>query len=80
MDKEIHAHEVLDLMVASGLQFTRSSAIAFIEAEFGPETRFHTCSMSDMSAADLVNFLAARGKFVGTESGFTVNPHRVCQH
>lgn len=80
MTSSIHGHDVMDRMLASGQRFTRESLVAFILAEFGPEARFHTCSAAGMSAAELVHFLAARGKFVGDETGFTLNPHRVCQH
>lgn len=76
----IHGHEVMDAMTASGRLFTRESLAAFVNERFGPGTRFHTCSAAGMTAAELVDFLAARGKFVGTEEGFTVNSQRVCQH
>lgn len=70
----------MDAMLASGRLFTRDSLVAFITERFGPEARFHTCSADGMTAADLVDFLAARGKFAGTEEGFTINSDRVCQH
>lgn len=76
----VHGHEVMDAMLASGRLFTRDSLVAFVVERFGLGARFHTCSASDMTAADLIEFLAARGKFVGTEEGFTVNTDRVCQH
>lgn len=76
----VHGHDVMDAMVASNRLFTRESAAAFIIEKFGLGTRFHTCSASEMTAQDLVDFLATRGKFVGSEEGFTVNTQRVCQH
>ncbi len=76
----IHGHEVMDAMQASGLLFTRDSLASFIAERFGAAARFHTCSAEGMTARELVNFLADRGKFVGTEEGFTLNPARVCQH
>jgi probable metal-binding protein len=33
-----------------------------------------------MDAAHLINFLASRGKFRGSEAGFTVATENVCQH
>jgi probable metal-binding protein len=33
-----------------------------------------------MDAAQLIDFLAARGKFRGSEEGFTVATENVCQH
>jgi len=80
MVQEIHGHDVLDRIVASGRLFTRETLTAFIEAEFGGDARFHTCSADGMDAPALVDFLAARGKFAGTEAGFTVDPQRVCRH
>lgn len=70
----------MDLMVRSGRQFTRASLAAYIVEHFGTAARFHTCSAAGMTATELVDFLVARGKFTGTESGFTVDPHRVCAH
>lgn len=70
----------MDAMLASGRLFTRDSLTAFVVDRFGLGTRFHTCSAAGMTAAELVDLLADRGKFVGTEEGFTVNTNRVCQH
>ncbi|MBI2515886.1 MAG: YecH family protein [Opitutae bacterium] len=80
MSPEIHGHAVMDLMLASGRTFTRESLASFITEHFGPAARFHTCSAAGMTARELVDFLAARGKFAGSEEAFTLDPHRVCQH
>jgi len=80
METQIHGHDVLDFMIASGATYTRASLVAAIQAQFGLETRYHTCSADGMDAAQLVDFLAARGKFRGSEAGFTVAADRVCQH
>jgi len=80
MTTQIHGHDVLDMMIASGATYTRASLVAAMQARFGPDARYHTCSADDMEAAQLVDFLAARGKFRGTEEGFTVAAERVCQH
>lgn len=80
MSNEIHGHEVMDAIVASRRLFTRATLTSFITERFGPEARFHTCSANGMSAAELVEFLARRGKFAGTEEGFTVDPKRTCSH
>lgn len=76
----VHGHEVMDAMLAAGRLFTRDTATEFIIATFGHGARYHTCSAEGMTATELIDFLTARGKFVGTEEGFTVNTHRVCQH
>ena len=77
---EIHGHEVIAMILASGQPYTCESLIAAIHARFGSEARFHTCSAAGMTAAELVAFLAQRGKFRPLADGFTVDPARVCAH
>lgn len=42
----IHGHEVLNMMIESGEQYTHGSLEAAIKARFGEQARFHTCSAS----------------------------------
>jgi len=77
---EVHGHDVIAMICESPHAYTRKSLITAIHARFGTEARFHTCSASGMDAAELVQFLAARGKFMLVDGGFTVDPERVCQH
>ena len=63
----VHGHEVMNMIIESGKNYTTESLIADIHATFGEDTRFHTCSAENMDAKALVSFLAARGKFIGTE-------------
>ncbi|EDU0172724.1 YecH family protein, partial [Salmonella enterica] len=53
---------------------------AAIKARFGERARFHTCSASDMTAAELVAFLAAKGKFIAVEDGFSTHESKICRH
>jgi len=76
----IHGHDVLTMMIESGEQYTEASLIAAITARFGDEARFHTCSASEMTAAQLVAFLAARGKFIPLEAGFSTHESKICRH
>lgn len=76
----IHGHQVLEMMIASGQQYSTASLIAAIEAEFGSEARFHTCSADTMTAAELVAFLAGRGKFIPQDDGFTTSASKICRH
>ena len=46
----------------------------------GESTRFYTCSASDMTAKQLIDFLAARGKFVSASGGFSTDPTKICDH
>ncbi|SUG88016.1 putative metal-binding protein [Salmonella enterica subsp. enterica] len=73
----IHGHEVLNMMIESGEQYTHTSLEAAIKARFGERARFHTCSASDMTAAELVAFLAAKGKFIAVEGGFSTHESKI---
>lgn len=76
----VHGHDVLTMMIDSGEQYTEQRLIAAITARFGEEVRFHTCSASDLTAAELVAFLAARGKFIPLEEGFSTHESKICRH
>jgi len=76
----IHGHDVLTMMIDSGEQYTEESLVAAITARFGEEARFHTCSAAEMTAAELVVFLAARGKFIPLDSGFSTHESKICRH
>ena len=77
---DIHGHEVLEMMLATGAAYDAAGLESAIVAQFGPTARFCTCSASGMTAAELVAFLAARGKFVPTGAGFTTSAERICGH
>lgn len=76
----IHGHEVLNMMIDSGESFSTASLIAAIEQRFGADARFHTCSQQDLTAAQLVDFLASRGKFISSDNGFNTHSSKICQH
>ena len=71
----IHGHEVLNMMIESGEQYTHASLEAAIKARFGEQARFHTCSAEGMTA-----FLAAKGKFIPSEDGFSTDQSKICRH
>ena len=74
----IHGHEVLRMMEGNSYS-SAAELIAAIDAKFGAEARFHTCSAVDMDAAALVAFFEAKGKFKPTDGGFTMNRDKVCK-
>lgn len=76
----IHGHEVLNMMIESGEQYTEQSLVAAIQARFGAEERFYTCSAEEMTAGELVAFLAARGKFIPAAEGFSTHESKICRH
>ena len=80
MSESIHGHEVIEMMVASGKSYTRESLDAEIIEKFGPDAQFHTCSVENMTAKELVDFLEARDKFITAGEGFSTDPDKICDH
>ncbi len=80
MQRSIHGHEVMHMMLELGGSFSKASLKQAIVSRFGSETRFHTCSAQDMDAEALIAFLESKGKFVAQETGFTTAADRICQH
>lgn len=56
----IHGHEVLNMMIESGVQYTHTSLEAAIKARFGEQARFHTCSAEGMTAGGWWRFWQQR--------------------
>ncbi len=79
MMNAIHGHEVLKMMLNSGKTYTRESLKMDILQKFGPKARFFTCSADDMTAAELIDFLEARGKFVPQGDGIQTSPDLMCK-
>ncbi len=77
---QIHGHEVMEMMLASGKTYTRETLIADILSRFGKEARFYTCSAENMTAEQMVEFLDARGKLVRRDGGFQTSKDVMCQH
>ncbi|MDR2015992.1 MAG: YecH family protein [Burkholderiales bacterium] len=78
--ESVHGHEVMQMMIASGKTWTRESLIEAIHQKFGATACFYTCSCDNMTAAELMDFLEARGKFVPRGDGFTTDESLVCNH
>jgi len=77
---QIHGHDVLHMMLASGKTYTKATLVADIIEKFGRNTKFNTCSAADMTADELVAFLEARGKFKVQAGGFQTSKAVICQH
>lgn len=80
MTESVHGHDVMHMMLEMGDQFTRESLKAAIDARFGIEARFHTCSAEGMTALELIDFLHQKGKFVPSDAGFNTREENICQH
>ncbi|MCA9259959.1 MAG: YecH family protein [Planctomycetales bacterium] len=77
---DIHGHEVMRMMVESGIAYDEAGLEAAMVEKFGSEARFCTCSAQGMTAHELIQFLAAKGKFIPSASGFTTAPDKICDH
>ncbi|MCA9403407.1 MAG: YecH family protein [Candidatus Omnitrophica bacterium] len=80
MNKSIHGHEVMQMMIDSGKSYTVEQLTEEIQGRFGQDARFHTCSRQDMSAQELIAFLKGKGKFTETDGGFRTDAGRICAH
>jgi len=77
---EIHAHEVMHMMLERNDGFSRESLRAAIIERFGGSARFYSCSASGMDAETVIDFLERKGKFVALEEGFNTARDRICNH
>ncbi len=78
MKQSIHGHEVMRKMIESGQAYTHASLRISVNDWFGETARFHTCSTEDMTADELIAFLAERRKFFSEGAGFRVNEAEIC--
>ena len=76
----VHGHEVLHMMEGNSYS-TKESLVKAIVDKFGADERYYTCSVEGMTAAELVDFLEERGKFMPSSSDdFTVDTSKICNH
>ena len=80
MNNQIHGHDVMHMMVESQKTFTRETLREAIFEKFGKEARFYTCSRDGMTADELIDFLSAKGKFLGAGDGFRTDSDKICNH
>ncbi|MGL5949763.1 MAG: YecH family metal-binding protein [Aeromonas sp.] len=80
MTQSIHGHEVMQMMLEHSGQFSRESLKAAMAARFGTDAQFHTCKASELDADGLIDFLAARGKFIESDAGFQTHADKICNH
>ncbi|MEN9307106.1 MAG: hypothetical protein RL173_1038 [Fibrobacterota bacterium] len=78
--ESIHGHDVIGMIVESGKAWKREDLLVAIEARWGSEARFHTCSAEGMDAQGLIEFLGARQKFIESDDGVTMDETKVCNH
>lgn len=80
MNNSIHGHEVIQMMVESGLTFTKTSLCEAIVTKFGAEARFHTCSADGLTPEGLIDFLDSKGKLTQVPGGFVFGAGEPCGH
>ena len=80
MAETVHGHDVMQMMIDSNKTYTKESLEKAIIERFGNDTRFYTCSAENMTAAEIIEFLASRGKFDRLGGGFKTNPDKICKH
>ncbi len=80
MNQSIHAHTVLNLLLAEDAEYTLASLKHAVEAEYGEGVRFYTCSQQDLTFDALLSFLLERQKVVLQGDMITANRERMCSH
>ncbi len=80
MSRQIHGHEVMQMMLRSGNAYTKDSLRTAIHKNFGINAKFYTCSAENMTADELIDFLNARGKFLVENNGFVTRESMICDH
>jgi probable metal-binding protein len=77
---DIHAHEVMHMMLERSEGFSRASLARAIVERFGETATFCSCSASGMDVDAVIDFLDRRGKFVPHANGFATTRDRICNH
>ena len=80
MPNQIHGHDVMQMMLASGKSYTKETLKKAIVEKFGEDARFFTCSAEGMTASEIIEFLEQRGKFSASGSGFKTDAGKICSH
>ena len=77
---DIHAHQVMHMMLERDEAFSRESLARAIIERFGAGARFRSCSASGMDVHAVIEFLESRGKFVARPEGFNTARSKICDH
>ena len=77
---DIHAHEVMHMMLEQGSVFSRESLTKAITERFGVDAKFCSCSAAGMDVNTVIDFLESRGKFVASDDGFNTAQDKICNH
>ncbi|GGB58439.1 YecH family protein [Shewanella inventionis] len=80
MSDSIHGHQVMQMMLEHGSALTKHELKNMMHCAFGEDTRYHTCSASEMDADMLITFLENKGKFIASDNGITTAADKICNH
>ncbi len=64
-----HVHEILEMIHATNKAYSVAELQEAVINHFSEDTFFNSCSIDNMSAAQAIEFLVQRGKFVPQQSG-----------
>ena len=77
---EVHAHEIMHMMLERDGDFSRESLTRAINERFGADAKFCSCSAVGMDVHAVINFLESRGKFIARGDGFSTSQDKICNH
>jgi probable metal-binding protein len=78
--ENVHGHDVLRLVHEAPTPPNRGELEATLDRLYGPDVRFCTCSATDMTRDELLDFLLSRGKLVEHQGRLATDPSRICDH
>jgi len=67
--QEAHVHDIMQMMMDSGENYTRATLKKAIIDTFGITTTYCSCSVNGMTPDEAIEFLEARGKFLPATEG-----------
>ena len=76
----VHGRKVLKMVLESEKALPREQLIQAMEAQFGADSQFHTCSVQELSANDLLELFLGKGKLVEGAEGITADASKMCSH
>lgn len=76
----IHGHEVMRMIVEGAGSLTETDLAEKVEAKFGPDARFHTCSIQDAPLPALLELLKKKGKTVLKDGKLHTEAGQICNH
>ena len=80
MYESFHGHEVMRMIASAPVPYSRERLSDDVEAQFGQNARFHTCSAQSMTLEELLYFLSQRGKLTEADGLLHVAQENICSH